>query len=40
MWTIQEHLHFLLGLRTFGRDWNAISQYIETKNLDQIRSHA
>jgi len=39
-WTREEHEAFLLGLRTYGREWKKVAQNIKTRTSAQIRSHA
>ena len=39
-WTSKEHSLFVEGLKKFGRSWKKISKYIESRNPDQVRSHA
>ncbi|GBG67727.1 hypothetical protein CBR_g855 [Chara braunii] len=39
-WTEQEHEKFLQALHLYDRDWKKIEQYVGTKTVIQIRSHA
>ena len=39
-WTKQERLKFAYALFKFGTDWNKIKNYISTRNMVQLRSHA
>jgi SHAQKYF class myb-like DNA-binding protein len=39
-WTKQERLKFAYALFKFGTDWNKIKNYISTRNMFQLRSHA
>lgn len=39
-WTKEERIKFAIGLWKFGTDWAKIKQYISTRSIIQIRSHA
>eukprot|EP01028_Stygiella_incarcerata_P002167 TRINITY_DN1409_c0_g1_i4.p1 TRINITY_DN1409_c0_g1~~TRINITY_DN1409_c0_g1_i4.p1 ORF type:complete len:476 (+),score=108.81 TRINITY_DN1409_c0_g1_i4:166-1593(+) len=39
-WSDEEHRLFLEGIYMFGRDWKKIHEYIGSKTLRQVRSHA
>ncbi|PIA38708.1 hypothetical protein AQUCO_02700135v1 [Aquilegia coerulea] len=39
-WTDEEHDKFLEALHLFGRDWKRIEDYVGSKSVIQIRSHA
>ena len=39
-WTEQEHLVFLEGLRTHGKQWKVIATMIGTRTVVQVRTHA
>ena len=39
-WTSIEHQRFLQGLTYFGRNWGMITNYVNTRKQEQIRSHA
>lgn len=39
-WTDDEHRKFVQALQMFDRDWKKIEQYVGTKSVIQIRSHA
>ena len=39
-WTEEEHEMFLVGLEKMGKDWKGISNFMKTKNVQQIRNHA
>jgi len=39
-WTEKEHDKFLKALQLYDRDWKKIENYVETKTVIQIRSHA
>eukprot|EP00741_Cyanophora_paradoxa_P019867 tig00000217_g19175.t1 len=39
-WTEEEHQKFLEALKLYERDWKKIENYIGTKSVVQIRSHA
>lgn len=39
-WTEEEHALFLDSLQKHNRDWKKIHEYIKTKSIVQIRSHA
>ncbi|KAF5182952.1 Reveille-like protein [Thalictrum thalictroides] len=39
-WTDEEHDKFLEALHLFGRDWKKIEDYVGSKSVIQIRSHA
>ncbi|KAL5711201.1 hypothetical protein ACHQM5_021685 [Ranunculus cassubicifolius] len=39
-WTDEEHDKFLEALHLFGRDWKQIEDYVGSKTVIQIRSHA
>lgn len=38
-WTRQERIKFAFALYKYGTDWNKIKQYINTRNMIQLRSH-
>ncbi|EKE40912.1 hypothetical protein ENUP19_0054G0018 [Entamoeba nuttalli] len=40
VWTDAEHAKFVEGLALFHKDWKKIKEYIGTKTVVQIRSHA
>ena len=39
-WTPEEHAKFLECLSLYGRNWRRAEEYISTKSVQQIRSHA
>ena len=39
-WTNEEHEAFLDGLNTFGKEWKQIADFIQTRTVVQIRTHA
>jgi len=39
-WTQKEHARFLKGLEMYNRDWKRIEEFVGTKTVIQIRSHA
>ncbi|MCL7043032.1 hypothetical protein MKW94_002614, partial [Papaver nudicaule] len=39
-WTDEEHDKFLEALQLFDRDWKKIEDYVGSKTVIQIRSHA
>ena len=39
-WSDSEHNKFMKGLEKYGKDWEAISKFIKSRNVTQIRSHA
>lgn len=39
-WTPKEHARFLKALELYNRDWKRIEEFIGTKTVIQIRSHA
>ena len=39
-WTRQERIKFAEAIYRFGMDWKKIKEYIATRNLKQLRSHA
>ena len=39
-WTRQERIKFADAIYRFGMDWKKIKEYIATRNLKQLRSHA
>ncbi|CAM9418549.1 unnamed protein product, partial [Sphacelaria rigidula] len=39
-WTKEEHENFLKGVEEHGRDWKAIGEYVTTRTVVQIRTHA
>ncbi|GMI29250.1 hypothetical protein TrCOL_g13663 [Triparma columacea] len=39
-WTDNEHTMFLEGLKKYGKRWKLISDFIKTRSVVQIRSHA
>ena len=39
-WTKEERIKFAYGLYKFGTNWRKIKEYILTRNLSQLRSHA
>ena len=39
-WTPKEHARFLKALELYNRDWKRIEEYVGTKTVIQIRSHA
>jgi len=39
-WTEEEHKKFLEALKQFNRDWKKIEEFVGTKSVKQIRSHA
>ena len=38
-WTRQERIKFAFALYKYGTDWNKIKEYINTRNMIQLRSH-
>ena len=40
VWTPEEHSAFLEALQLYERDWKKIEEYVKTKTVIQIRSHA
>ena len=39
-WTRQERIKFAEAIYRFGMDWKKIKEYIATRNVKQLRSHA
>lgn len=39
-WTQEEHERFVQALELYQRDWKSVTEYIGTKNVVQVRSHA
>ena len=39
-WTRQERIKFAEAINRFGMDWKKIKEYIATRNIKQLRSHA
>ena len=39
-WSANEHTLFLEALNLYGREWKRVADYIKTRNITQIRSHA
>eukprot|EP01041_Mallomonas_annulata_P012809 gene12809-27011_t len=39
-WTTEEHELFLEGLRLHGKGWKKIAQYIKSRSVIQVRTHA
>ncbi|KAH9328758.1 hypothetical protein KI387_000866, partial [Taxus chinensis] len=39
-WTKEEHERFNYGLKMFGTDFEAIANYVGTRNSTQVRTHA
>lgn len=39
-WTKEEHERFLVGLANVGEKWSLVSNYVTTRSVLQIRTHA
>lgn len=39
-WTRDEHERFLQAMRIYGKDWDAIEEYVGTRDTTHCRSHA
>lgn len=39
-WTEEEHERFLEAMRIYGKDWDAIEDYVGTRDSTHCRSHA
>ena len=39
-WTKEEHQRFIESIFIFGFDWKKMEQYIQTRNILQVRSHS
>ena len=40
MWTDSERIRFLEGLRTYGKQWQAIQTHVQTKTEKQVKVYA
>ncbi|CAM9576854.1 unnamed protein product, partial [Pylaiella littoralis] len=39
-WTKEEHDRFLIGLANVGEEWSLVANYVTTRSVLQIRTHA
>ena len=39
-WNADEHDRFLQAMRIYGKDWDAIEEYVGTRDSTHCRSHA
>jgi len=39
-WTSEEHIRFVQAVRTFGKNWKMITEFIGTRSRAQVGSHA
>ena len=40
VWSEKEHVDFLAALRAYGKNWQDISEYVQTRTSTQARTHA
>ena len=39
-WSMLEHVRFLEALKTYGKNWKKVEEYVATRTSTQARSHA
>lgn len=39
-WSLMEHVRFLEALKSFGKNWKKVEEYVATRTSTQARSHA
>ena len=39
-WTKKEHEKFIFALHEFGNKWDEVAEYVESRTITQVRSHA
>lgn len=39
-WSMLEHVRFLEALKTFGKNWKKVEEFVATRTSTQARSHA
>ena len=39
-WSLMEHVRFLEALKTYGKNWKKVEEYVATRTSTQARSHA